>query len=106
MDAATMFGLGLPSPRPVTAPSARALLPRLWAAARRPDLTRLVIAQMQVVLGTNRTAGDQQCRLLDDDRIGVDYAEVNPCHSIGVKVMLLNVDGGGNRQPQLTSLGE
>ena len=86
-----MFGLGLPSPRPVTAPSARALLPRLGAAARRPGLTRLVIAQMQVVLGTNRTAGDQQCRLLADDRIGVDYTEVNPCHSIGVKVMLLNV---------------
>jgi hypothetical protein len=99
VDTATMTGLGLPLPGSVAAPSARAPLPRLGIAARRPALTGLLIAEVQIVLSTNRAARDQQPRLLADNRIWMDNAEVHSRNSIGVQIMLLDRNGGGDSQP-------
>ena len=106
VDAATMQGLSLPLPGSVAAPSSRAPLPGLGSPARRPGLTGSLIVQVKMALSANCAARDQQARLLADDRIGVDHAEVHTCDPVWVQVVRLDGNRGGDRQPQLTAVGE
>jgi hypothetical protein len=62
---------------------------------------------VEVVLGADGSPRHQQACLLGDHGVGVDDAKVDSGHPIGVQVVvLLDGDGGGDRQPQPSTVGQ
>jgi len=107
VDAAAMPRLDLPQPGPMAAPAARPALPRLGCASGGLGLPDLLILEVQVGLGAECPARDQQPGVLGDDRLGVEDPQVHSCDSGRVQVVvLLDGDGGGDRQPQPPTLGQ
>jgi hypothetical protein len=106
VDAATMAGLDSAELGAVAAPTARAPLPGLGCPLGRLGLAGLLVVQVQPALSPQRPPGDQQGGVLGDDRVRVDDAEVDPGNPARVQIMLLDRDGGGDRQPQPPALGQ
>jgi hypothetical protein len=61
---------------------------------------------MQVALGAKRPARHKQARLPGDHRIGMDDAKIHSSHPARVQVVLVDGDGGGDREPKLATVGE
>ena len=108
MDAAAMPCLGTAKLDSLTAPSARAPLPRLGDVPRSLDTACLLILEMQVAIGSDRPSRDQQPRLLGDDRVGMDDAKVDSRHPARVHVMMLDgtaaVTASHSRPPSANSV--
>jgi hypothetical protein len=100
VDAATMARLDAALLGAVAAPAARTPLPGPGRSSGRSGLPCLLVVQVQPTLGAQRPPGDQQPGLLGDDRVGVDDAKVDPGNPTWIQIMLLDRDGGGDRQPQ------
>ena len=73
--------------------------------AGRLALAGLLIAQGEVALGPDGAARNQQRRVVGDDRVGVDDAKVHPGHPPWVQIVVIDGDGGGDGQPQPSSIG-
>jgi hypothetical protein len=107
VDATAVAVLGTTNPRPVAAPAPRPALPGLGCAAGGLGLPCLLILEMQVTLGAERPARHQQPRLLGHHHVGVDDPEIHPGDPTRVQVVvLLDGDGGGDRQPQPPAIGQ
>jgi hypothetical protein len=107
MDTATVARLGTPQPRPMTAPTARAALPGLGGAPAGRGLAGLLIRKMEVVLGAQRPPRHQHAGVLGHHRIRVDDPKIHACDPVLVQVVvLLDGDGGGDRQPQPSTIGK
>jgi hypothetical protein len=106
MDATAMAGFDPPQAGPVAAPAPRPALPRLRRAAGGRGLPCLLILEVQVALGAERPPRDQQPGALGDNGVGVDDAKVDPGHPTWVQVVVLDGDGGGDRQPQPPTVRE
>jgi hypothetical protein len=66
----------------------------------------LLVLEVAVALGADRPPRPQQPRLLSHHRIRMNDAKVYPCHPPRVQVVLLDGDGGGDRQPQPSAIGQ
>jgi hypothetical protein len=106
MDAAAMACLHPPQPRPVATPAPRPALPRPGRAAGGLGLAGLLICTVQVALGPDGPPRHQQPSVLGHDRVGVDDPKINPGHPTRIQVVLLDGDGGGDRQPQPPTIGQ
>ena len=105
VDAAAVTCLDSAQSEPISPPAARASLPGLGRPPGCPGLSSLLIMQVQEALGPDRPPRHQQARLVGDHRVGVDDAKIHPCHPMGVQVVVLNGHGGGDGQPELSTIG-
>jgi hypothetical protein len=106
MDATTMARLHAANPGAMAPPTPRPTLPALGCPPGCPGAAGLLVFEMQVALGPQRPPRHQQPRPLGHHRIGMDDAKVHPRHPAGIQIMLLDGDGGGDRQPQPPTLGQ
>jgi hypothetical protein len=106
VDAAAMPCLGTPHPDPVVAPPPRSALSWRWRSSAGSALADLLIVQVQEVLGTDCAPRHQQPGGLGDDRVGVDDAQVHPCHAAWIQHVRVHWKRRSDCQPQLTTLGE
>jgi hypothetical protein len=106
MDATAMARLHPPHAMPVTAPSPRSALATPGSSPGRLGVAGLLVPEMQITLGAKCPTRDQQPRLPGDHRVGMDDAKVYPCHAARAPAVLLDRDGGGDREPQPTPFGE
>jgi hypothetical protein len=90
----------------VAPPPTRTALPRPRGAAGCLRPPGLLVAQVQVTLGSDSPAGHQQRCMLGDHRVGMDDAKVDSRNPIRVETKLLNRYGGGNREPEPATIGE
>jgi hypothetical protein len=106
VDATTMTRFDPALPCTMASPTPRPMLPRFRGSTGGLGLPCLLILEVQVALGAERATGHQEAGLLGDDRIGMDDAEIDTGDPLGVEVMLVDGDGGGDRQPQLAAVGQ
>ena len=107
VNATAMASLHPTQTGPMAPPAARATLARRGRPPRCLAVAGLLILKMEIDLGPDGPPRDQQPRVLGDDRVGVDDAKIDPRHPTGSPVVvLLDGDGGGDRQPQPPTVGE
>jgi hypothetical protein len=105
VDPATVPGLDPALLRPIASPAAGAALPSPGSSSGCLRLASLPIAQVQKALRPDCPARHQQGCLLGDKSIGMDDAQIYPCHPTGVQLVRLDGDGGGDGQPEVSSIG-
>jgi hypothetical protein len=107
MDAAAMSCLGTAEPDSMTPPPAGAALPRPGCSACRLGLAGLLVLEMQVAFGADCPSRHQQPGVLGDNRVWMDDANVHPGDSALVPmVVVLDGDGGGDRQAKPPTIGQ
>jgi hypothetical protein len=106
VDATTMTRFNPALPCAMASPTPRPMLPRFRGSTGRPGLPCLLVLKMQVAFGAECATGHQERGILGDDRIRMDDAEIDTGNPIEVEVMLVDRDGGGDRQPQLAAIGQ
>jgi hypothetical protein len=106
VNATTMACFNLALPGTVAPPTPRPTLPGLWSTTGRLGPPRLLILKVEVALGAERPPGHQESGVLGGDCVRMDDAKVHAGDPVGVEVMLLDGDCGGDREPQPSAIGQ
>ena len=105
VDATTMPRFDLALPDAMALPTPRPTLPGSRGMTGRFGLTGLPILEVEVALGAERPSRHQEPGLRGGDRVRMDDAKIDTGDPIGIEILLLDRDGGGDRQPQSSAVG-
>jgi hypothetical protein len=104
VDATTMARFDPALPDTMTPPTPRPTLARFRGMTGRVDLACLPIFEVEIALGAERPPRHQEPGPRGGDRVRMDNAKIDTGDPIGIDVLLLDRDGGGDRQPQSSAV--
>jgi hypothetical protein len=81
-------------------------LPWLGCAPAHRNLAGLPVLQVKPALGADRSTRHQHSGVLGDHGIRMDDAEIHPCYSILIQIVLRAWNGRSDREPQQSSFCE